>query len=464
MRVSAPSATTQPIGIGARRYALGLLAVVYTFNFIDRQILAILLPAIKAEFEVADWVLGFLAGSAFAIFYATLGIPIALLADRWNRRNLIALALAVWSGMTALSGTATNVLQLTLARIGVGIGEAGCSPPAHSMISDYYPPERRSTAMGIFTLGISAGIMIAYLAGGWVVENIGWREALFIVGVPGLVLALLVRLTIAEPARGQSEGRADSDARPGILFVARFLLQRKSFVHMALGSGLAAFGGYAVASFFPTFLFRSHAMNPSAIGVYLGLILGIAGGLGFAGGGYIADRLGRNGRKYSLWGVAAALLTGWLFHFPMYLADNAASALAWLVVPAVLSNFYLATTLAQAQGLVGLRMRGVASAVMLFILNIIGLGMGPQVTGILSDLLAARFGADSMRYSLLAVAVVVGPWSAFHYFMAGRYIDGDLDRAGDMELAPLEYRKLIISIAVILAALALVIARYTRAS
>ena len=172
----------------ARRYALSVLVVVYTFNFIDRQILAILLPSIKAEFGVGDGMLGFLAGTAFAIFYATLGLPIALLADRWNRRNLIALSLALWSGMTALSGVAANVGQLALARIGVGVGEAGCSPAAHSMISDYYPPEKRASAMGIFTLGISAGIMIAFLAGGWVAQNIGWRQAFLLVGLPGVLL------------------------------------------------------------------------------------------------------------------------------------------------------------------------------------------------------------------------------------------------------------------------------------
>ena len=159
-----PESQVQTISIAARRYTLGVLVVVYTFNFIDRQILAILLPAIRVEFGVDDWVLGFLAGSAFALFYATLGIPIALLGDRWNRRNLIAIAVAIWSAMTALSGVAANIVHLALARIGVGIGEAGCSPPAHSMISDLYPPEQRSTAMGIFTLGISIGIMLAYLS------------------------------------------------------------------------------------------------------------------------------------------------------------------------------------------------------------------------------------------------------------------------------------------------------------
>jgi len=416
-----------------RRYVLGLLVVVYTFNFIDRQILAILLPAIKAEFAVTDTILGFLAGSAFALFYATLGVPIALLADRWNRRNLIALALAIWSGMTALSGVAANIVHLALARVGVGVGEAGCSPPAHSMISDLYGPEERSTAMGIFTLGISAGIMIAYLAGGWVAENIGWREAFLIVGLPGLVLALLVRFTVREPVRGQSDGKLDSAARPGIVGVARFLLRRKSFLHLAVGSGLASFIGYAVISFFPTFLFRSHGMNLSEIGVWLGIILGTAGGLGFAGGGYVADKLGRRGQRYALWGVAGATMLAWVFHFPVFLVGNPYLALAFFVVPAIFANFYLATTFAQIQGLVGLRMRAVASALLLFILNSVGLGLGPLSAGVLSDMFEGTFGADSMRYSLLLVAVVIAPWSAYHYFAAGRHIEADLARSDEVD-------------------------------
>jgi len=415
--------------IGVRRYALSLLVVAYTLNFIDRQILAILLPAIKAEFGVQDWVLGFLAGSAFALFYATLGVPLALLADRWNRRNLIAAALAVWSGMTALSATAVSIVHLAIARIGVGIGEAGFSPSAHSMISDYYPPKERSSAMGIFSTGISLGIMIAYLAGGWVVHNIGWREAFLIVGLPGLLLALVFRLTVAEPRRGMSEGRIDAAERPGIGEVARYLLKRRSFVHLAVGSGLASFGGYAVANFFPSFLVRSHGMDPALIGVYLGLIIGIGGGIGYAGGGYLADHLGRRSHRAALLGVAACGMIGWCFNFPVFLSNNVGFALGIFVVPVALTNVYLATTFAQTQGLVGLRMRGVAAALLLFILNIIGLGLGPQVTGILSDVYAGTFGNESMRYALLTVVSIVGPWSAFHYVMASRTIEADLAAA-----------------------------------
>lgn len=419
------------INQSARRYALGVLVVVYTLNFVDRQILAILLPAIKIEFTLDDWVLGFIAGPAFALFYATLGMPIALLADRYSRRNLIAAAIAVWSIMTALSGMAANVTQLALARIGVGIGEAGCSPPAHSMISDYYPPEQRSTAMGIYTAGISIGIMIAYLAGGWVVENIGWRQAFFIVGLPGLVLALVVRFSVQEPQRGLSENRTDTGDKPGMIEVARFLLRRKSFIHLAVGSGLASFGGYASISFFPSFLVRSHGMSLSQVGVYLGLLYGIGGVLGFAGGGYIADKLGRKDRKRSLWGVAIATLFAWVFIFPVMLLDNVAVVLSLFFLPIIFSNFYLATTFAQVQGMVGLRMRAVASAFILLILNIIGLGLGPQVTGLLSDYLATVYGNESMRYSLLIIGATVGPWSAWHYFIAGRHINEDLARSDE---------------------------------
>jgi predicted MFS family arabinose efflux permease len=285
--------------------------------------------------------------------------------------------------------------------------------------------------MGIYTAGISIGIMIAYLAGGWVAQNIGWREAFFIVGIPGLILALVVRFTIREPARGLSEGRVDIDERPGMLPVVTFLLRRKSFVHMAVGSGLAAFGGYAVISFFPSYLNRSHGMDLAEIGVYLGVILGIAGAAGFAGGGYFADRIGRKNRKRTLNGVAAATMISWLFMIPVYLVSNPYVALAIFVVPAGLSNFYLATTIAQTQSLVGLRMRAVASAFLFFILNTIGLGLGPQITGVLSDLLGANFGAESMRYSLLIVTAVISPWSAFHYLVAARHISRDLERAND---------------------------------
>ena len=419
------------LSAGARRYAMVILAIVYMFNFIDRQILAILLPAIKAEFQVGDTMLGFLTGTAFALFYITLGVPIAQLADRWNRRNLLAVAIAVWSGMTALSGLAMNIWQLTLARIGVGVGEAGCSPPAHSMISDYYPPEQRSTAMGFYTLGISSGIMVAYLAGGWVVENLGWRQALFIVGIPGLVLAVLVRFTVVEPQRGASEDRRDSGAQPRLSEVLGFLLGRQSFVHMGVAAGLSSFVGYAVINFFPSYVVRSFDMGMAELGVWLGIIIGIAGGTGFFFGGLIADRLGRDSRRKSFNFLAASMIVSTLCYIAVFMAQSAAWTLAMLVLPSIIANFYLPTVLAQAQSLVSLRMRAVASAIVLLLINIIGLACGPLLTGMLSDALEPSFGMESMRYSLLIVCCVMLPWAAFHFSRAAVSIDADLARASE---------------------------------
>ena len=421
------------MSLGARRYALAILAVVYMFNFIDRQILAILLPSIKEEFQVGDAVLGLLAGTAFALFYVILGIPIARLADRSNRRNLIALAVAVWSGMTALSGFAANIWQLALARVGVGIGEAGCSPPAHSMIADLYPPQQRSSAMGVYTLGISAGIMLAYLAGGWVVDNYSWRHAFFIVGLPGLLLAALVRFTIIEPPRGAADNRTDSGERPSLMDVVRFLASRRSFVFMALGAGASSFVGYTIIFEMPLFLGRSFEIGATSIGVWLGLIYGFAGGLGFFLGGYLADRMGLQGHKRALNFIAVSTLLSTACLAAVFLSSTLVWCLSLLVFPSVIMNFYLAPVLGQTQSLVSLRMRAVASSLLLLILNVLGLMIGPALTGLVSDLLRASQGNESLRYALLISTVVMLPVAALCYWQAGRSIDADLLRANEKD-------------------------------
>lgn len=434
MKQAGPAAgSAKVVSTAARRYAMVMLAIVYMFNFIDRQILAILLPAIREEFQVGDTILGFLTGTAFALFYVTLGLPIGQLADRWNRRNLVALSLAVWSGMTVLSGFAQNIVQLTLARIGVGIGEAGCSPPAHSMIADYYPPEQRATAMGFYTLGISAGIMFAYLAGGWVVQNIGWREALLIVGIPGVLLAVVFRFTVAEPRRGESEDRAHSGQQPSLAAVFHFLLGRRSFVNMAFAAGLSSFVGYSVVNFFPSFVVRSFGMNVALLGVWLGLIIGLAGGLGFFGGGYLTDQLSKGGRKQGFRFLAIISVVSAVFYVGVFITNSATASLVLLVIPSVLANFYLAPVLAQTQSLVSLPMRAVASAIVLLVINVIGLATGPLLTGLLSDILGASFGDQSMRYALLLVTTVLLPWSGWHYYRASLSIDADLARASEAD-------------------------------
>ncbi len=415
-----------------RNYALGVLVVVYTFNFIDRQILSILMEAIKLDLGLSDKALGFLAGFAFALFYAVMGIPIALWADRGNRRNLIAVALAVWSLMTALSGLAQNFAHLALARIGVGIGEAGCSPPAHSMISDYYPPHERATALGIYALGIPLGIMFGLFAGGWINDVFGWRKAFFVVGLPGLVLALIVRFTLQEPTRGMSENRTADETPPTIMQTIRFLMRRPAFVHIAFGGALAAFVGYGVISWFPSFLIRSHGMSTTEVGLWLGIIIGIPGGAGIFLGGYLADKFGARDTRWYLWMVSVSALVSLPFGAATYLLSNPYWALAIFSIPILLSNFWQATTLAQTQSLVRLRMRGVASAFLLFIVNIIGLGAGPWAVGILSDALAPTYGVHSLRWSLMIFGAI-GLWVAYHYYAAGKHLAADLRRADDAE-------------------------------
>ncbi|MFZ9129430.1 MAG: spinster family MFS transporter [Pseudomonadales bacterium] len=408
-----------------RNYALSVLVVVYTFNFIDRQILSILLEPIKQDLGLSDSALGMLTGFAFALFYATLGIPIARFADRGNRRNLIALALTIWSGMTALSGLAQNFWHLLLARIGVGVGEAGCSPPAHSMIADYFPAENRATALGIYSLGIPFGILFGFIAGGWLNEFFGWRVAFFVVGIPGVLLALLVRYTLREPPRGMAEGRVAEAEQPTVMETFRFLWSKRSFRHMAVGGGLTAFVGYGVVTWVPSFLIRSYGMSTGDVGTYLGLILGIPGGIGIALGGYLADRYGARDTRWYLWVVAVALIACVPLSFGVYLSATAFASLMFLIIPILLGNFYQATTFSQTQGLVSLRMRSVAAAVLLFILNIIGLGAGPQAVGILSDVLQPQYGDESLRYALLILSLV-NVWSAYHYYLAGKYLKDDL--------------------------------------
>jgi MFS family permease len=403
------------------------------FNFIDRQILAILLPSIKEEFQVGDAVLGLLAGTAFALFYVVLGVPIARLADRTNRRNLIALAVAVWSGMTALSGFAANIWQLALARVGVGIGEAGCSPPAHSMIADLYPPEQRSSAMGVYTLGISAGIMLAYLAGGWFVDNYSWRHAFFIVGLPGLLLAALVRFTVVEPPRGAADNRSVSGEQPSLVDVVHFLTSRRSFLFMALGAGASSFVGYTIIFDMPSFLGRSFEVSATEVGVWLGLIYGFAGGLGFFLGGYFADRLGSKGHKRALNFIAMSTLLSAVCLAAVFLSSTLLWCLTLLIFPSVIMNFYLAPVLAQTQSLVSLRMRAVASSLMLLILNVLGLMIGPAATGLVSDMLRASQGNESLRYALLITTVVMLPVAAACYWQAGQSIDADLQRANEKD-------------------------------
>jgi len=410
-------------------YALGILTLVYSFNFIDRQLLAILQEAIKDELTLSDSQLGLLTGFAFAAFYVTAGIPIARWADRGNRRDIVALSLFIWSFMTAVSGFVQNYLQLLLARIGVGIGEAGGSPPSHAMISDIFPPERRASAIGFYSTGVNIGILFGFLAGGWLNEFFGWRVAFLVVGIPGVLLALLLRLSVQEPVRGLSENR--QAAQGGVPFgeVLRVLWSRRSFRHLAMGAGLNAFCGYAAANWTASFMIRTHGMNTGELGTWLALILGAGGAIGVFGGGLLADHLAPRDRRWYAWLPAITGLLSLPFMVGIYLATDPYTALGLAVLPGIVSNVYLGNTIATTHGLVGLRMRAMSSAVLFLILNIIGLGLGPWTIGLASDLMAPQYGPESLRYAMLYILPGVMLWSVCHFFLAARTLRRDLAAA-----------------------------------
>ena len=415
------------------RYALLLLTVVYAFNFIDRQLLAILQESIKADLGLTDSQLGMLAGFAYAVFYVSAGIPIARWADRSNRRNIVAGSVFLWSFMTAISGFTQNYVQLLLARIGVGVGEAGGSPPSHSIISDIYPPEKRASAMGFYSTGVNIGILFGFLLGGWLNEFFGWRVAFIVVGAPGILLAVLVRATLAEPIRGLSENKhtEDSGESPGFSQTLALLWSRRSFRHMAFAAALNAFCGYSTASWSASFMIRSHQMTTGELGTWLALISGVGGAIGVVLGGILADKLALRDKRWYMWVPALAGLISVPFIAAVYVVDTAYMALSLSVIPGLLHNVYLGSTIATTHGLVGLRMRALSSAVLFLILNIIGLGLGPLLIGVFSDYLQPTFGNHSLQQAMLYLLAPITAWSTVHFLLAARTLRADLAAAPD---------------------------------
>jgi len=413
----------------SRYYVLGLLTVVYSFNFIDRQLLSILQESVKKEMLLSDGQLGLLTGFAFAVFYVIAGLPIARWADRGNRRNIVAGSLVVWSAMTALCGMAQNYWQLLAARIGVGVGEAGGSPPSHSMISDTFPPEQRATALSFYSIGINIGILFGFLLGGYLNEVFGWRIAFLVVGLPGIILGVIVRYTMAEPIRGLYSA-APYVAKPVPFFeVVNLLWSRRSFRHIGMGSGLAAFTGYAAANWLPSFMIRSHGMATGELGVWLALTFGIGGGIGTFCAGMFADKLARRDQRWYAWLPALAPLISGPFFIYMMMADSATVALSVNLGSILVANAYLGASIAVMHGLVGAQMRAVASAIFFLILNIIGLGLGPFTIGVVSDLLAAGYGKESLRYAMVTILPIVGLWASAHFFLAAKTLREDLAAA-----------------------------------
>jgi len=415
---------------GYLRYALGMFLLVYIVNFVDRQIFSILIEPIKQEIELSDTQLGLLGGIAFALFYTFAGIPIARWADVGTRKNIVALAILIWSAMTMLTSTAKSFSGLLLARVGVGIGEAGCSPPIHSMISDYFPEQKRATALAVYAMGIPIGGAIGTLAGGWIGEYYGWRMAFLLVGCPGIVLSAVVYFTIREPLRGQQQAApvapvAEQTPTISLLETMRFMWSLRSFRHLSFAGAMHAFVGYGVALFMPSFFMRIHGYGLAETSSYLFLI-GLTGILGTFLGGYLGDRFGQQDKRwYMLFpGIATFLSVPFAFFF--YTTQDPVLALFLAVPGAILGPMYLGPTFGMTQTLVPPQMRATASAILLFVLNLIGLGLGPVFAGMLSDFLTADYGVDAIRYSLLILAVGGNFWSALHYYFASKTLREDM--------------------------------------
>jgi len=416
-----------------RWYAIGVIALVYASNQLDRQIMAVVLEPVRLELGASDTEMGFLIGLTFAIFYATLGMPIAMLADRYNRRNIITSAIVVWSGFTVLCGYATTFTQLALARIGVGVGEAGSTPPSHSLISDLFPAGSRATAMGLFAVGANVGLLLAYMVGGWLVQHHGWRFTFIAVGVPGLLVAALVYFTTVEPKRGHSETPSAQAAQarenaPGFRTVVSYLWRTRSCRYVVLGASCASFIGYGSALWMPTFLIRSHELSSSQAGFVLALMTGVIGGFGTFAAGRITDILSASDIRWRCWVVTLASVAMVPFLLGMYYVDSLTLALLLYLVPAFMNGCYVAPTYSMIQELVSVRARAVASAILLFVMNMIGMGCGPQLVGILSDFFARDFGSESLRMAMMLLSCVNLLCAGF-YFLASRSLRGDFSAA-----------------------------------
>ena len=462
--VGALAAEKSRFSEGYTRWALLLLMFIYTSNFIDRTILATLGQAIKVDLKLSDAQLGLLQGIAFALFYTILGIPVARLAERFNRVNILTICLIIWSGMTALSGTAANFLQLAAYRFGVGVGEAGCAPSAQSLIADYFPPAKRSSALSVYAFGIPLGAMIGSVSGGWIAEHMSWRIAFFIVGVPGLILAAVAKMLLREPQRGMSEiaGAAGQvGAAPSLMDVARKLFRNKSFVHLTAGATLVSFVGYGVGGFAQPYFIRAFHLGLAEVGIVFGLIGGISAGLGTLVGGFLTDWAGRRDRRWYVWVPGIGFLVALPFYVSAYLAPSWTMAAVILAVPGVFAYTYLGPTFGVMHNLVEPRMRASATALLFFILNLIGLGGGPFFTGLVSDIMtqhafaaqglgafaaacpggvAAKHAAPALAHACAAASVIgvrrailityaFGLWGAAHFFFAARDLRSDMARA-----------------------------------
>lgn len=421
-----------------RSSVVWVLMIIYTLNFMDRQVISVLMPQIQQEFTFSDAQGGLLHGTAFALFYVTLALPIARWADVGNRVRIIALATALWSLMTAFCGLARNFTELFLARVGVGVGEAGCSPAAYSIISGYYPPNERAGAMGIYGAGIALGSAIGLGGGGILAEHYHWRDVFLMFGIPGIAAALFVLLYVREPKREPMGVRGG----PKITTVLAALISRRSFIHATAATSLLSFGGFAAGLWLPSFLVRTHGMSLGQIGLGLAALATLPV-LGTIVAGQLTNKWVRKDRRWHMLVPAIAMLVGVPFSIIALLlphgavdvggtsVPNVVFVLALLIIPGIAGATYVGPVMSALQSMVAEPMRALTTAIFLFVTNLIGLGMGPAVVGWVSDLLKASVGAESLRYSLL-IFVAVNVWASFHYWRASVHVVEDL-KAGERD-------------------------------
>ena len=418
---AAPSSS----GLALRRNAaLAMLFIVGTINFVDRQLLSVLVEPIRAEMDFSDTQFGLLTGLAFALFYAAMGVPVAMIADRWNRVKLIGIACVVWSGFTAACGMVSSFGQLALMRFGVGAGEAGGTAPSLSVIADYYPPAQRPLAIGLFTLNGPFGVFVGATFGAWAAANIGWRNAFMVIGVIGILVAPLLIWLVREPARGQMDLHQPADEAIPVRDSFALFIRRPSLRMVMVGSGLAAFVSYGMLNWIPAFLMRTQKMPLDAMATYFGPAAGITFGVGILGGGWLVSHRAKSSAR--AYGTIPAIATAVLI--PTFIAallvDTWQLSLALMLIPMAACTAYVAPALALVQNLTPPRGRATAAAVLMLMFNIVGLGLGPLFAGIVSDALKDAHGVDSLRWALMALMPFAAAAGAAQYAMT-RHLEKD---------------------------------------
>lgn len=411
-----------------RWYAMFLLFLVSMFSYIDRTILSILQVPIKRDLGLSDAQLGALTGLAFALFYATLALPIARWADRTVRKRLIASALAVWSAMTAMTGLASNYASLVFFRIGVATGEAGSIPATHSIIADFYPPRSRATALAIWGLSLPAGLMFGYACAGALEAAFGWRVTFAIAGIAGLLLAPLVWLSMREPVRGRYDPPAVAGAvAPTARQALAYLWRLKTFRYLTVGASFHAFAWYSVNSWNAPFYVRVHGMTLAEVSFYLALFNGFGSALGMFLGGWLADRLGNRDPRGRMRVVAVALFMMAPCALAQYMVASSTLSLVLAAISMVFMLVYYGPTVAVALMLVPAHMRAFTTAVMTLVLSLFGLGLGPLMVGAISDFLIKHYGManDSLRWAISAAVLfsLVGGWL---YWLGSRHLPREM--------------------------------------